>query len=197
MKVSKLTKRLLPLALAVGALSACNYSPMGGYNGYKGYDEGGYEYYTPTGSQEQIAIDGEYYTSPQENPYVEVNEENNKSNVSLTSTSFAYTVIREQINNNRTYNIQNSVKLEEMLNYFSYGYVNDTENALTTHLELAECPWNNEHYLASVVVKAKPAITENVKNNIVILIDKSGSMTSLYATSPIGATCASEPAGTY
>ena len=180
MKVSKLTKRLLPLALAVGALSACNYSPMGGYNGYKGYDEGGYEYYTPTGSQEQIAIDGEYYTSPQENPYVEVNEENNKSNVSLTSTSFAYTVIREQINNNRSYNVKNSVKLEEMLNYFSYGYVNETEDALTTHLELAECPWNNEHYLASVVVKAKPAITENVKNNIVILIDKSGSMSGIF-----------------
>ena len=183
MKVSKITLALLPLVMAVGALTACSYSPMGGYggyNGYKGYDEGGHEYYTPTGSQQAEAEDGKYYTEPQENPYVEVNEENNTSNVSLTSTSFAYTVIREQINNNRTYNIKNSVKLEEMLNYFSYGYVNETEDALTTHLELAECPWNNEHYLASVVVKAKPAITENVKNNIVILIDKSGSMSGIF-----------------
>ena len=186
MKVSKITLALLPLVMAVGALTACSYSPMGGYggyNGYKGYDEGGYEYYTPTGSQQaevEEVEDGKYYTEPQENPYVEVDGEHNTSNVSLTSTSFAYTVVREQINRNATYNIKNSVKLEEMLNYFSYGYVNETEDALTTHLELAECPWNNEHYLASVVVKAKPAITENVKNNIVILIDKSGSMSGIF-----------------
>ena len=181
MKVSKLALKLIPLCLVAPSLAACNYGPMGGNGGnwYKGgYDEG--NYYTPTGSQEQKEVDGEYYNEPLENPYVEVNGENNTSNVSLTSTSFAYTVIREQINNNRAYNVKSSVKLEEMLNYFSYGYVNETENALTTHLELAECPWNNEHYLASVVVKAKPAITENVKNNIVILIDKSGSMSGIF-----------------
>ena len=92
MKVSKITLALLPLVMAVGALTACSYSPMGGYggyNGYKGYDEGGHEYYTPMGSEQAEVEDGKYYTEPQENPYVEVNEENNTSNVSLTSTSFA------------------------------------------------------------------------------------------------------------
>ena len=79
------------------------------------------------------------------------------------------------------YNAKNSARIEEMLNYFSYGYVNDTDDALVTKLELDACPWNNEHYLASVVVKAKPAITENVKNNIVILVDKSGSMNSVFS----------------
>ena len=183
MKVSKLARRLLPLAIAVGALSACSYSPMGGYggyNGYKGYDEGYINNYPQGQEWSEYNPEEGYTTSPTENPFVEVNEQNSTSNVSLTSTSFAYTVIREQINNNRTYNVQSSVKVEEMLNYFSYGYTNETENALTTHLELAECPWNNEHYLASVVVKAKPAITENVKNNIVILIDKSGSMSGIF-----------------
>ena len=58
--------------------------------------------------------------------------------------------------------------------------MNDTDDALVTKLELDTCPWNNEHYLASVVVKAKPAVTENVKNNIVILVDKSGSMSSVF-----------------
>jgi Ca-activated chloride channel family protein len=79
------------------------------------------------------------------------------------------------------YNAKNSARIEEMLNYFSYGYINDTDDALVTKLELDACPWNNEHYLASVVVKAKPAITENVKNNIVILVDKSGSMNSVFS----------------
>ena len=78
------------------------------------------------------------------------------------------------------YNAKYNARIEEMLNYFSYGYVNDTDDALVTKLELDTCPWNNEHYLASVVVKAKPAITENVKNNIVILVDKSGSMSSVF-----------------
>ena len=132
---------------------------------------------TPTG--EELPPEPNAQPEVEENKYISV-EENDKSNVSLTSTSFAYPVIRECINNGNSYALKHQAKTEEMLNYFSYGYVNDTDDALTTHLELAECPWNNEHYLASVVVKAKPAITENVKNNIVILIDKSGSMTGIF-----------------
>ena len=115
-----------------------------------------------------------------ENPFVEVSETTKTNNVALTSTSFAYTTVREAITNRRVGSAQCLVKTEEMLNYFSYGYENDTDDALTTHLELDVCPWNNEHYLASVVVKAKPAKTEDVKNNIVILVDKSGSMSGIF-----------------
>ena len=134
----------------------------------------------PVGIQEEIAGEGYDLREPiKENEFINVSE-NDKSNVSLTSTSFAYPVIREAITNGREYEFKYQTKTEEMLNYFSYGYVNDTDDALTTHLELNTCPWNNEHYLASIVVKAKPAVTENVKNNIVILIDRSGSMTSIF-----------------
>ncbi len=115
-----------------------------------------------------------------ENPFVEVKEESKTNNVALTSTSFAYTTVREAINGRGIYSAKSLVKTEEMLNYFSYGYENNTEDALTTHLELDVCPWNNEHYLASVVVKAQPAKTEDVKNNIVILVDKSGSMSGIF-----------------
>jgi Ca-activated chloride channel family protein len=111
---------------------------------------------------------------------VNVSEESKTSNVSLTSSAFSYSILRQAINRGNMYNAKNSACIEEMLNYFSYGYVNDTDDALVTKLELDACPWNNEHYLASVVVKAKPAITENVKNNIVILVDKSGSMNSVF-----------------
>jgi len=110
-----------------------------------------------------------------ENPFIYTNSQD-KSNISLTSSTFAYTTIREKINDNYYYGIKDMVKTEEMLNYFSYGYTNETENALSAKLELDKCPWNEDHYLASVVVKAKPSVTENIKNNIVILVDKSGSM---------------------
>ena len=175
MKFPKTTIKLLPLTLAAICLSSCG---GGGYANYKvGPNDGGNNYYypaTPTGQGEIRHDEGII-----ENPYV-APETNDTSNVSLTSSTFAYPTIREEINENRMYNVAHLVRLEEMLNYFSYGYENNTEDALTTHLELAECPWNNEHYLASIVVKAKPAITENVKNNIVILVDKSGSMSGIF-----------------
>ena len=59
-----------------------------------------------------------------ENPFVEVTEETNTNNVSLTSTSFAYTTLRECVNRGNVYEIKNLVRTEEMLNYFSYGYEN-------------------------------------------------------------------------
>ena len=171
-------------------MSLASCGARGGYANLKGGD-GGNNYYPPGGEQHNYEtptgapsaapmMGGDTGIEIIENPYVEVNEESNKSNVSLTSTSFAYTTVREAITSRRVYSLQQMVRTEEMLNYFSYGYENDTDDALTTHLELATCPWNNEHQLASVVVKAKPAITENVKNNIVILVDKSGSMSGIF-----------------
>ena len=111
-----------------------------------------------------------------ENPFITPTAEHNTSNISLTSSSFAYTAVREAINKERISQARSKVKTEEMLNYFSYGYVNDTDDALVTRVELDTCPWNDRNYLASVVVKAKPAKTEDIKNNIVVLVDKSGSM---------------------
>ena len=166
--------------LSVG-LASCNggtgyggyggyYQPQGGKNNYSNQSQGSY----------QQDYEYEYRDNVVENPFVEVSEENKTSNVSLTSSSFSYSIVREAINRNSLYGAKNNARIEEMLNYFSYGYVNDTDDALVTKLELDTCPWNNEHYLASVVVKAKPAVTQNVKNNIVILVDKSGSMSSVF-----------------
>ena len=168
--------------MSLGCLTACGGGGNAGYYKGNGINDGGYNYsnYAPQGTPTGTRMDDEGAQETAINPYIENNEENNKSNISLTSTSFAYTTIREQINSNRTYNLANTVRIEEMLNYFSYGYVNDTDDALTTHLELDVCPWNPDHYLASVIVKAKPAITENVKNNIVILVDRSGSMSGIF-----------------
>ena len=169
--------KYLFLGLLSVALASCNSAGYGGYGGY----------YYPKGNSNNNITYSDYYEGNYdhsyeivENPFVNVNENNKTSNVSLTSSSFSYSILREAINGGRMYNAKNNARIEEMLNYFSYGYVNDTDDALVTKLELDTCPWNNEHYLASVVVKAKPAITENVKNNIVILVDKSGSMTSVF-----------------
>jgi Ca-activated chloride channel family protein len=167
--------------LATGLVGCAAGNGYGGYGGY--YNPKGNSNYNNYQSNQNYTGDEEYNYVPEviENPFVNVSEENKTSNVSLTSSSFSYSILRQAINRGNMYNAKNSARIEEMLNYFSYGYINDTDDALVTKLELDACPWNNEHYLASVVVKAKPAITENVKNNIVILVDKSGSMNSVFS----------------
>ena len=166
---------LLSMTLASCAMNGSAAYLKGGY-------DGNYHYYTPAAvsTNDNFYSQEEAPSDTQENSFVKITEETKTSNVSLTSTSFAYTTVREAITNNQMYNAKRLVKTEEMLNYFSYGYTNETDDALTTHLEMAECPWNNEHYLASVVVKAKPSKVDNVKNNIVILVDKSGSMSGIF-----------------
>ena len=143
----------------------------GGYNNYAPINQG-YDFYPS-----EAVYNGKDVIY--ENPYVDVSEQKT-NNISLTSSTFAYPSVREAINQNRYDTAKNYVRTEEMLNYFSYNYVNDTDDALTTKLELAKCPWNEETYLASVVVKAQPAKIQGVKNNIVILVDRSGSMSGIF-----------------
>ena len=166
--------------LATGLVGCAAGNGYGGYGGY--YNPKGNSNYNNYQSNQYYTGDEEYNYVPEviENPFVNVSEENKTSNVALTSSAFSYSIVRQAINDNSVYSAKNNARIEEMLNYFSYGYVNDTDDALVTKLELDTCPWNNEHYLASVVVKAKPAVTENVKNNIVILVDKSGSMSPVF-----------------
>ena len=165
--------------LATGLVGCAAGNGYGGYGGY--YNPKGNSNYNNYQSNQYYTGDEEYnYVPETENPFVNVSEENKTSNVSLTSSSFSYSILRQAVNDGSMYSAKNNARIEEMLNYFSYGYVNDTDDALVTKLELDTCPWNNEHYLASVVVKAKPAVTENVKNNIVILVDKSGSMSPVF-----------------
>ncbi len=71
-----------------------------------------------------------------------------------------------------------AVRTEEFLNYFSYDYPEPTGNepfSVTT--ELAPCPWNLEHALMMVGLKAKDVDVSTLPpTNLVFLIDVSGSM---------------------
>lgn len=134
---------------------ARNYAPGGMIE--DGFDEGGEEY---------LELNEREFVTTVENPL---------SNFSLDSSTYAYTNLRRLIRTNSTIS-KDAVVIEQMLNYFSYDYVNDTENALNTTTEVGICPWNTEHYLASIAVKAQDYILEDQKNNFVFLIDVSGSM---------------------
>jgi Ca-activated chloride channel family protein len=70
------------------------------------------------------------------------------------------------------------VRIEEMVNYFSYDYAEPTGSdplALTT--EVARAPWNDEHLLLRVGLKGRSVdMREAPPSNLVFLIDVSGSM---------------------
>lgn len=126
-----------------------------------------------------------YYGSMGGNSYLELKEkgfsntaDNNKVNLSLDTSTASYSNIRKLINANIPIS-KDAVNIEQMLNYFSYSYVNETEEQLTSFLEISKCPWNEENHLLSVAIKAKEyELSPNVQNNFVFLLDVSGSMYS-------------------
>jgi Ca-activated chloride channel family protein len=73
-----------------------------------------------------------------------------------------------------------AVRIEEMINYFSYNYPKPQNNqpfSITT--EYTECPWNKDHQLIHIGLQGKQIEVENLPaNNLVFLLDVSGSMNS-------------------
>jgi len=71
-----------------------------------------------------------------------------------------------------------AVRIEELINYFEYDYPNPRgKHPFSITTEVAECPWNNSHKLVHVGLQGERiAVEELPPNNIVFLIDVSGSM---------------------
>ncbi len=71
-----------------------------------------------------------------------------------------------------------AVRVEEMLNYFSYDYAAPRQGEpLGVTLEVGDCPWNDETKLLLIGLRAKEVQTaETAGRNLVFLIDTSGSM---------------------
>lgn len=73
---------------------------------------------------------------------------------------------------------RDAVRIEEMINYFSYDYPQpDDGHPFSVNIEVAGCPWNNQHRLMRVGLKGREIASANrPPGNLVFLIDVSGSM---------------------
>ncbi|MFT5697685.1 MAG: Ca-activated chloride channel family protein [Desulforhopalus sp.] len=70
-----------------------------------------------------------------------------------------------------------AVRIEEMLNYFSYNYPEPTATPIGITTEVGPCPWQPEHKIARIGIKGKEIETNLLPpSNLVFLIDVSGSM---------------------
>lgn len=74
---------------------------------------------------------------------------------------------------------KDAVRIEELINYFSYEYPEPNGTPFSVTYEVATCPWNTKHLLLHVGLKGKSIPTESLPpSNLVFLIDVSGSMNS-------------------
>ena len=68
-----------------------------------------------------------------------------------------------------------AVRIEEMLNYFDYGYPKPAKTTFNINTELTDCPWNSGSQLLKVGIQGKD-LAETPASNLVFLVDTSGSM---------------------
>jgi Ca-activated chloride channel family protein len=121
-------------------------------------------------------FDTESYSRLTENPFVAVSQ-NPLSTFGLDVDTASYANIRRFLNQG-SLPPRDAVRIEEMLNYFSYDYPAPKRNEpFSLYVEMAACPWNPAHRLALVGLKAKDITAHKAQPmNLVFLIDVSGSM---------------------
>lgn len=121
-------------------------------------------------TEEYSAIKESGFKSPKSEPL---------STFSADVDTASYTNIRRFINNGEKVP-EGAVRIEEMLNYFSYDYPEPEEGkAFSTTAEIGDCPWNADTKLMKIGLQTKKIdSTEMPPSNLVFLIDSSGSMYS-------------------
>jgi Ca-activated chloride channel family protein len=124
------------------------------------------------GSEEYEKIDENTFLSVLDRPM---------STFSIDVDAASYSNVRSMIDKGRT-PPKDAVRIEEMINYFNYEYKAPEPKAkdpfsITT--EVSDCPWNSKNQLVHVGIKGKGVDLDKMPpNNLVFLIDVSGSMQS-------------------
>lgn len=121
---------------------------------------------------------GENYNRIVENQYVYTNKQQ-ESYFSMDSFTVSYSNLRRYINY-QTKIPNDAVRTDELLNYFNYDFGGpENDEMFSISANLGSTPWNERTQLLTINIKAKETDQGNYTgNNIVFLIDVSGSMAS-------------------
>ncbi len=122
------------------------------------------------------AANAEEYGEFQENGFKSVSDAP-LSTFSIDVDAASYSNMRRFINKGELPPID-AIRTEELVNYFSYDYPKPTgSDPVKITMESGACPWNTNHRLVRIGLKAKEIPTDNLPaSNLVFLIDVSGSM---------------------
>jgi len=99
------------------------------------------------------------------------------STFSASTNTASYSIMRRQIMNGSK---PAGMRIEELINYFDYDYpapAPGSEHPFAVTTEVSTAPWAQGHLLAKIGIQgARLQNTNNISNNVVFLIDVSGSM---------------------
>lgn len=177
-RIFSLLTIIFTIALTCLVLTSCmssnNKNDAGGWypNYAPGYD------YTEDDNGDNDFMFGESYNQINENPFYNTSYESS-SYFSMDSFTASYANLRRYIENNQALN-GNVIKTDELINYFNYDLETpeDGETFKVTS-EMSVAPWNDAHHVITIGVATEEAeYIESVGNNVVFLIDSSGSMSS-------------------
>ncbi|MCP4218943.1 MAG: DUF3520 domain-containing protein [bacterium] len=101
------------------------------------------------------------------------------STFSIDVDTASYTNCRRFLNSGQM-PPKDSVRIEEFINYFNYDYPEPKdEHPFSVITEVSRCPWNTGHQLIHIGLQGKKTTAQKAPvNNLVFLIDVSGSMQS-------------------
>jgi len=133
---------------------------------------------------------GDQYTRIIENPFVKAIGGDAVSTFSIDVDTASYANVRQFLMDMRQLPPPDAVRIEELVNYFEYGYQPPTPPApgsaggnvadpapFAAHVEIASCPWAPDHRLVRIGIKGREvARDKRPKSNLVFLVDVSGSM---------------------
>ncbi len=127
----------------------------------------------------QDALNGEKYGQIRNNPVVRVAEQP-VSTFSIDVDTGSYSNVRRLLRSGRLPQ-KNAVRVEELINYFDYAYVGESNRdrpfSITT--EVGPAPWNSKKKLVHIGIKAVDSTAQVAPPaNLVFLVDVSGSMRS-------------------
>jgi Ca-activated chloride channel family protein len=111
-----------------------------------------------------------------ENPFLDA-KSNPLSTFSVDVDTASYSNVRRFINEG-SLPPKDAVRIEEMINYFTYDYEQPTDGRpFAVHLDVTGCPWETSHRLVRIGLKGKEiGIDKRGPSNLVFLLDVSGSM---------------------
>ena len=119
----------------------------------------------------------EYFANNKSNP-LKIVSENPVSTFSIDVDTASYSFVRSSILNDRLPH-PDSVRVEEMINYFSYDYSDPKikDVPFFTTVAVVQTPWNIDTKLVRVGIQGKNvSVEERPGLDLVFLIDTSGSM---------------------
>jgi Ca-activated chloride channel family protein len=128
-----------------------------------------------------IEFNTEEYDRIVDNPFKKVLD-SPVSTFSIDVDTASYSNLRRFLMEEQTLPPKDAVRIEELVNYFQYEYpevkmTGADSPPVANYFALSKAPWNPDHYLLRVAVKARTLeIGSLPPTNLVLLLDTSGSM---------------------